>query len=206
MRQVKSTFLGQMQTTTVCPTCNGRGQQITNKCTTCRGDGVTMGEETIELEIPAGVEEGMQISMRGKGNAGKNGGPKGDLLVAIEEAKHQHFSRDGQNVMYDLFLNFADAALGTSLEVPTLGKTVKITIPPGTQAGKIFRLRGKGIPSVQGYSEKGDQLININIWTPKKLSAEEKAILEKMRTMPNFQPIEDMDKKGFFARMKDYFQ
>lgn len=206
VRQVKSTFLGQMQTTTVCPTCNGRGQQITNKCTTCRGDGVTMGEETIELEIPAGVEEGMQISMRGKGNAGKNGGPKGDLLVAIEEAKHQHFSRDGQNVMYDLFLNFADAALGTSLEVPTLGKTVKITIPPGTQAGKIFRLRGKGIPSVQGYSEKGDQLININIWTPKKLSAEEKAILEKMRTMPNFQPIEDMDKKGFFARMKDYFQ
>lgn len=205
VRQVKSTFLGQMQTTTVCPTCSGGGQQITSKCATCKGSGANLGEETIEIEIPAGVEEGMQLSMRGKGNAGKNGGPKGDLLIAIEEANHEHFTRDGQNVMYDLFLNFADAALGTSVEVPTLGKKVKISIPAGTQAGKIFRLRGKGIPSVQGYGEKGDQLINVNIWTPKKLSPEEKALLEKMRGLPNFAPKAGKDQKGFFARMKDYF-
>ena len=205
VRQVKSTFLGQMQTTTVCPTCSGSGQQITSKCTSCKGEGRSAGAETIEIEIPAGVEEGMQLSMRGKGNAGKNGGPKGDLLIAIEEKPHEHFSRDGQNIMFDLFLNFADAALGTSVEVPTLGKLVKITIPAGTPAGKIFRLRGKGIPSVQGYSQKGDQLINVNIWTPKNLSKEDKELLEKMRGLPNFQPQDGKGQKGFFARMKDYF-
>ena len=140
VRQVKSTFLGQMQSTTVCHTCNGSGNQITSKCNSCRGDGRQMGEETIEIDIPAGVEEGMQLSMRAKGNAGKNGGPSGDLLIAIEEKEHEHFSRDGQNIMYDLFLNFADAALGTSVEVPTLGKKVKITIPAGTPAGKILSL------------------------------------------------------------------
>ncbi len=206
VRQVKSTFLGQMQTTTVCPTCSGSGQQITSKCTSCKGEGRSAGAETIEIEIPAGVEEGMQLSMRGKGNAGKNGGPKGDLLIAIEEKSHEHFSRDGQNIMFDLFLNFADAALGTSVEVPTLGKLVKITIPAGTPAGKIFRLRGKGIPSVQGYSQKGDQLINVNIWTPKTLSKGDKELLEKMRGLPNFQPQDGKGQKGFFARMKDYFE
>ena len=206
VRQVKSTFLGQMQTTAVCPTCSGTGSQITSKCTSCKGEGRQMSDETIEIEIPGGVEEGMQLSMRGKGNAGKNGGPKGDLLIAIEVKPHEHFSRDGQNVMYDLFLNFADAALGTSIEVPTLDKSVKITIPPGTPAGKIFRLRGKGLPSVQGYSGKGDQLINVNVWTPKKLTSEETALLEKMRAMPNFQPSSGKNQKGFFARMKDYFE
>ena len=206
VRQVKSTFLGQMQTTTVCPTCSGTGSQITSKCTTCKGEGRQMTDETIEIEIPGGVEEGMQLSMRGKGNAGKNGGPKGDLLIAIEVKPHEHFSRDGQNVMYDLFLNFADAALGTSIEVPTLDKSVKITIPPGTPAGKIFRLRGKGLPSVQGYAGKGDQLINVNVWTPKKLTSEETALLEKMRDLPNFKPSSGKNQKGFFARMKDYFE
>lgn len=206
VRQVKSTFLGQMQTTTVCPTCNGSGSQITSKCTSCKGEGRSVAEETIEIDIPAGVEEGMQLSMRAKGNAGKNGGPSGDLLIAIQEKEHEHFSRDGQNVMYDLFLNFADAALGTSVEVPTLGKAVKITIPAGTPAGKIFRLRGKGVPAVQGYGNKGDQLINVNIWTPKSLSKEDKALLEQMRNSPNFQPKAGKDQKGFFARMKDYFE
>ncbi len=206
VRQVKSTFLGQMQTTTVCPTCSGTGSQITSKCTTCKGEGRQMTDETIEIEIPGGVEEGMQLSMRGKGNAGKNGGPKGDLLIAIEVKPHEHFSRDGQNVMYDLFLNFANAALGTSIEVPTLDKSVKITIPPGTPAGKIFRLRGKGLPSVQGYAGKGDQLINVNVWTPKKLTSEETALLEKMRDLPNFKPSSGKNQKGFFARMKDYFE
>jgi molecular chaperone DnaJ len=204
VRQVRSTFLGQMQTTTTCPTCNGAGTEITATCNTCKGDGRVMGAETIEIEIPAGVEDGMQLSMRGKGNAGKNGGPAGDLLINIEEKEHEHFSRDGMNVIYDLYLNFADAALGTSVEVPTLGNKVKIKIPAGTQAGKIFRLRGKGLPSVQSYG-RGDQLINVNIWTPKSLSNEDEALLEQMRQSPNFAPNPGKSEKGFFERMKDYF-
>ena len=204
VRQVKSTFLGQMQTTTACPGCNGSGQTITSNCTTCKGEGRTYNEETIEIDIPAGVEEGMQLSMRGNGNAGKNGGPAGDLLINIKEKEHDSLARDGQNVIYDLFLNFADAALGTSVEVPTLGSKVKIKIPAGTQAGKIFRLRGKGLPSVQSYN-KGDQLINVNIWTPKKLSSEETKLLEKLRGSKNFEPNPGKSDKGFFERMKDYF-
>lgn len=205
VRQIKSTFLGQMQTTSVCPTCNGSGNQITSKCTSCKGEGRYKQDETIEIDIPGGVEEGMQLSMRGKGNAGKNGGSAGDLLIMIEEKEHKHFSRDGQNIMYDLFLNFADAALGTSVQVPTLAKPVKITIPAGTAAGKIFRLREKGLPHVQGY-QRGDQLINVNIWTPKNLTKEDKEMLEKMRDMENFQPQKGKGQKGFFARMKDYFE
>ena len=205
VRQVKSTFLGQMQTTTSCPTCKGTGQTITANCSKCKGDGRQYTEETIDIDIPAGVAEGMQLSVRGKGNAGKAGGPAGDLLIVIEEITHEHLLRDGNNVIYDLFLNFADAALGTSVQVPTLGGKVKIKVPPGSQAGKIFRLKGKGIPEVQGYN-KGDQLINVNIWTPKKLNDEEKKLLEKMRGLPNFKPAPGKDEKGFFERMKDFFE
>ena len=205
VRQVRSTFLGQMQTTSVCPTCNGSGQQVTASCPKCKGDGRVQGEETIEIEIPAGVEHGMQLSMRGKGNAGLKGGPAGDLLISIEEKSHQDLNRDGQNVIYDLFVNFADAALGTQVEVPTIGGKVKIKVPAGTQSGKIFRLKGKGLPSVQAYG-RGDQLIHVNIWTPKKLSDEEKKILEKLRSSANFQPKPGKSDKGFFERMKDYFQ
>jgi len=204
VRQVKNTFLGQMQTTVVCPKCNGSGKSITAACGTCRGDGRTMDEELIEIEIPAGVQEGMQLSMRGKGNVGQAGGPAGDLLINIEEKPHEQFSRDGMNVIYDLFLNFADASLGTNSEVPTLSGNVKVKIPAGTQAGKIFRLKGKGLPSLQQYG-KGDQLINVNIWTPKVLTAEETEILERMRNMPNFNPRPNSGEKGFFERMKEYF-
>ncbi len=204
VRQVKSTFLGQMQTTAACPTCNGSGQSITANCTTCKGEGRKYSEEVLEIEIPAGVQEGMQLSMRGNGNAGKNGGPAGDLLINIQEKEHEFLARDDQNVIFDLFLNFADATLGTSVEVPTLGGKVKIKIPPGTQAGKIFRLRGKGLPSVQAYG-KGDQLINVNIWTPKKVSKEEEKILNKLKESPNFIPSPGKTDKGFFERMKDYF-
>ncbi len=204
VRQVKNTFLGQMQTTVVCPKCNGSGKSIAAVCNTCRGDGRQMDEELIEIEIPAGVQEGMQLSMRAKGNAGQGGGPSGDLLINIEEKQHEKFSRDGQNIVYDLFLNFADAALGTSVEVPTLSGNVKVKIPAGTQAGKIFRLKGKGLPSLQQYG-KGDQLINVNIWTPKNLTHEETQILERMRNMPNFQPNPGSGEKGFFERMKEYF-
>lgn len=204
VRQVRSTFLGQMQTTTACPSCSGSGKQITATCKSCKGEGREMDKTEIEIEIPAGVQEGMQLSMRAKGNAGKNGGPSGDLLIVIEEKQHEKFSRDGQNVIYDLFLNFADAALGTKVEVPTLDGKVKIKVPAGTPAGKIFRLKDKGLPSVQAYGT-GDQLINVNIWTPKKLTSEEKNMLEKMRDMENFQPQIGAGEKGFFERMKDYF-
>lgn len=205
VRQVKNTFLGQMQTTTTCPTCGGNGQTIAASCSTCRGSGTVAGEETITVDIPAGVEAGMQLSMRGKGNAGSQGGQAGDMLITIEEKSHSDFIRDGHNVIYDLFLNFADAALGTSVEIPTLDGKVNIKVPAGTQSGKIFRLKGKGFPVLQGYG-KGDQLINVSVWTPKTLSAEEKKIMEKLKDAPNFQPKPGSDERGFFQRMKEYFQ
>ncbi len=205
VRQVKNTFLGQMQTTVTCPTCNGSGQQVTAKCNSCGGDGRMQGEETMEIEIPAGVEEGMQLSLRGKGNAGAKGGPAGDLLINIEEKPHDHLQRDGMNLVHELYLNFADAALGTSVEVPTIDGRVKIKVPAGTQSGKIFRLKGKGLPSVQSYG-KGDQLIHVNVWTPKKLSDEDREVLEKIRQMPNFNPQPGKSEKGFFEKMKDYFK
>lgn len=204
VRQIKNTFLGQMQTTTTCPTCNGTGQTIAASCSQCRGSGQELGEETIEINIPAGVEDNMQLSMRGKGNAGSHGGPPGDLLISIEQKPHEHFSREGHNIYYDLYLNFADAALGCQAEVPTLQGSAKIKIPNGTQAGKIFRLKEMGLPSIQSYG-KGDQLIHVNIWTPKSLTSEEKALLEKLKTMPNFQPDPSNAEKSFFERMKEYF-
>jgi molecular chaperone DnaJ len=204
VRQIKSTFLGQMQTTAACPTCSGSGKKITASCASCKGDGVLMQAETIEIEIPAGVEHGMQLSMRGKGNAGKNGGPAGDLLITIEQVPHDDFTRDGMNIIYDLYINFVDATLGTSMEVPTLGGKVKIKIPEGTQSGKIFRLKEKGLPSVQAYG-KGDQLINVNVWTPKNVNEKEKAILKELRDLPNMQPNPGKNERGFFERMKDYF-
>lgn len=205
VRQVRNTFLGQMQTTTACPTCGGRGQVVTSNCSKCKGEGRVFAEETIDLDIPAGVAEGMQLSLSGKGNAGQHGGPNGDLIISITEKKHEHFDRDGQNLIYELYINFADAALGASIDVPTLDGPVKIKIPAGTQPGKIFRLKDKGLPAVQGYG-KGDQLIHVNVWTPKKLTDEERKMLEKMREMPNFHPQPGKSDKGFFGRMKDFFE
>ncbi len=205
VRQVKNTFLGQMQTTSTCPTCNGSGEIVTANCPKCKGDGRIYGEEAIEIDIPAGVEEGMQLSLRGKGNAGLRGGPNGDLLISVEEKPHEHLQRDGMNLIYELYLNFADAALGTSIEVPTIDSKVKIKIPPGTQSGKIFRLKGKGVPSVQAYG-RGDQLIHVNVWTPKKLNSEERALLEQLREMPNFHPQPGKSDKGFFERMREMFK
>lgn len=204
VRKVTNTFLGQMQTTVACPTCNGTGTQITAKCGTCHGEGILMGEETITINIPAGVEDGMQLSMAGNGNAGKNGGPAGDLLITINEEPHEHLKRDGANVLYDLYISFSDAALGTSVEVPSIGGDVKIKIPAGTQSGKILRLKEKGLPVLQGYG-KGDQLIHVNVWTPQKLSGEEKDLLEKMKKMPNFDPAPDKSEKGFFEKVRDLF-
>lgn len=204
VRKVSNTFLGQMQTTVACPTCHGTGQIIADKCRTCGGDGRIYGHETISIDIPPGVSEGMQLSMGGRGNAGKQGGMNGDLLINIEEVPHEHLTRDGQNLIHDLYISFADAALGYSAEVPTLNGKVRIKIPEGTQAGKIFRLKGKGLPAVQSYG-RGDQLVHINIWTPKKLSSEERKLLEKMRKLSNFKPNPSKSEKGFFEKMRDMF-
>lgn len=204
VRQVRSTFLGQMQTVSTCPTCSGSGQVVTSNCSKCHGKGHMTGEETIEFDIPAGVEDGMQLSLRGKGNYGSNGGGAGDLLIRIEVQQHPHFEREGNNLVHELFLNFADAALGTQLEVPTIDGKAKIKIPAGTQSGKIFRLKGKGLPSVQAYGT-GDLLVHINIWTPRKLSDDEKQIMERLRNMSNFQPSPTKEDKGFFERMRNMF-
>jgi molecular chaperone DnaJ len=205
VRQVRNTFLGQMQTTATCPTCSGSGQQITATCNSCKGEGLTMGEDTIEIQIPKGVADGMELSVSGKGNAGRRGGPNGNLRVYIEEEKHLHFEREGNNVVHEVFISYADLTLGTSLEVPTLDGRVRLKIPVGTEAGKIFRLQGKGLPVVQSY-EVGDQLVHVNVWTPKTLTDEEQRLLEKMRTMPNFNPAPNAkSEKGFFDKMRDIF-
>lgn len=205
VRRVTNTILGQMQTTSTCPTCNGEGSQITSKCTTCHGDGVTRGEETITINIPAGVSEGMQLSMSGKGNAAPRGGVPGDLIILIEEVAHETLKRDGHNVIYDMHISFIDAALGTSVEVPTIDGKAKIKIEPGTQGGRILRLKGKGVPEVNSY-HRGDQLVHINIWTPKALNREEREILEKLQDSPNFKPNPGKNEKSFFERMKEYFE
>ena len=204
VRRVSNTFLGQMQTVTTCPTCNGEGTTITAKCGNCRGTGVMAGEETIAIEIPAGVQAGMQLSMNGKGNAGERGGYPGDLIIQIEEEAHAELQRDGLNVAYELHLTFPEAVFGTSVEVPTIDGKARIKIPAGTQSGKIFRLKGKGFPEVQGYA-KGDQLVQVNIWTPQNVSSEEKAMLEKMMASPNFKPQPNKNDKSFFDKLKEVF-
>lgn len=204
VRRVTNTILGQMQTTSTCPTCNGEGVEITAKCTTCKGDGLERGEETITINIPAGVSEGMQLSMSGKGNAAPRGGVPGDLIILVEEVQHETLKRDGLNIIYDLYINFADAALGTSVEVPTIDGKAKIKIDAGTQGGKILRLKGKGIPEVNSY-HKGDQLIYVNIWTPKAVSSDEREILEKLKDSSNFKPQPGKNEKSFFERIKEYF-
>jgi molecular chaperone DnaJ len=202
--QVQNTILGRMQTVTTCPSCGGEGTVIADKCTKCFGDGVIRGEEVVEIKIPAGVEHDMQLSMSGRGNAGPRKGLPGDLLIVIEEEEHPHFKRDGQNIIYDLALNFADAALGTSVDIPTLGSKAKIKIDPGTQSGKVLRLKGKGLPSINSYG-RGDQLIIVNIYTPTKLTTEEKKTLEQLKSSQNFQPSADRKDRTFFDKMKDIF-
>lgn len=205
VRRVTQTFLGQMATTSTCPTCNGEGTVITATCPSCRGIGLMQGEEIITVNIPPGVSEGMQLSMSRKGNAAGKGGIPGDLIILIEEEPDRYLKRDGINLIYDLYLNFVDAALGTTVEVPTVDGKAKVKIEPGTQAGKILRLRGKGLPDVNHPNYRGDELIYVNVWTPKKLSYEEKAILEKLRNSPNFNPNPGSEEKSFFERMKEFF-
>jgi molecular chaperone DnaJ len=203
--RTQQTFLGAMQTQTTCSGCNGEGKTVKDKCNTCHGDGIVRAEEVISINIPAGVAEGMQLSVGGKGNAAPRGGINGDLLVLIEEEEHPELKRDGSNLFYDSYVNFADAALGTSIEIPTVDAKVKIKIEPGTQSGKVLRLKGKGLPDVNSYGT-GDLLVNINVWTPQALSAEEKKALETLRASKNFAPNPNRKEKGFFDRMKEYFE
>ncbi|NNC85808.1 MAG: molecular chaperone DnaJ [Bacteroidia bacterium] len=204
VRKVANTILGQMQTTSTCPKCNGEGQTISSKCKTCHGSGIQRGEEVISIHIPAGVEEGMQLSVSGKGNAGERGGHAGDLLIVIEEEPHEHLIRDGNNLIYELFVSFLDVSLGTKTDVPLIDGKAKIKLEPGTQSGKILRLKGKGLPPLNGLG-KGDLLVNVNVWTPQNLSSEERDTLEKLKESENFKPNPRKGDKGFFDRMKEYF-
>lgn len=204
VRRVQNTMLGQMMTTATCPTCNGDGKIISQRCEVCAGEGRMVEEEVIPVKIPAGVAEGMQLAMSGKGNVPQRGGVPGDLLIVIEEEEDELLKREGNNVIYDLHISFADAALGNSFEVPTVDGKVKIKIDAGTQSGKILRLKDKGIKEVNSYG-RGDQLIYVNVWTPKVLTADEKNILEKLRTSPNFVPNPQKSDKSFFERMKEFF-
>lgn len=202
--KVTQTPFGAMQTQSTCPSCRGTGKIIDKKPSGVDAQGLKRQEEVVEINIPAGVEEGMQLKISGKGNAGPFNGVPGDLLVVIEEERHEELQRDGDNLHFEAYISFVDAALGNSIEVPLVEGKAKIKIEPGTQSGKMLRLRGKGLPNINGYGN-GDLLVHINVWTPKKLSSEEKSILEKLRDSDNFQPKPGGKEEGFFKKMKNFF-
>ena len=195
--RLTNTMLGQMQTTSVCPACGGEGKTITKKCTACYGEGIVQKEEVIKVNIPAGVAKGMQMTVGGKGNAPRRGGVNGDLLVVFDEEEHPELIREGNDLIYNLFISIPDSVLGTHVEVPTVENNVKIKIEPGTQPGKILRLRGKGLPEVNGYG-RGDLLVNVNVWIPREISREETKIFEKFRDSGSFTPKPDKNDRGFF--------
>ena len=194
--RVTNTILGQMQTQSVCQECNGQGKTITNKCPSCNGEGVVRDDEVININIPAGVMEGMQLSVRGKGNAARRGGVNGDLLIVIEEEPDKELIRDENDLVYNLLLSVPQAALGDTVEVPIVEGRAKVRVEPGTQPGKVLRLRGKGLPSVNGYGT-GDLLVNISVFIPEILSAEEKSKMRQLQSSPNFQPNQSIKDKIF---------
>ena len=202
--EVRRTILGQMQTQTTCPHCGGEGRIIKDKCHDCNGEGIVRSEEIITINIPAGVADGMQLSMSGKGNAAPHGGVPGDLIILIEEVPHDLFERQDSNIYYNAFISFPQAAMGTTLEIPTLSGRAKVKIDPGMPSGKVLRLKGKGLPDVNGYG-RGDMLVSINVWVPKALSREERETLTKLDNSPNFKPTPSKQERGFFDKMKDLF-
>ena len=203
IKKVVNTMLGQMVSASTCPTCGGNGQMVDKKPAEADARGLILKEEIIPINIPGGVADGMQLSMSGKGNETAGGIP-GDLLIVIEEIEDEILQRDGNNVVFDLYVSFIDAALGAQVEVHTIDGKVKIKLDPGNQSGKILRLKGKGIKDINGYG-KGDQLIHVNIWTPKELNKEERQILESLRDSENFKPDPGKSEKGFFDKMKEFF-
>ena len=201
--RVQQTILGAMQSTTTCPTCGGEGRIITKKCPECNGEGVRLEEEVITLNIPAGVADGMQLSMSGKGNAARHGGVNGDLLILIEEEPHPELLRDENDLIYNLLLNFSTAALGGTVEVPTIDGKAKVKIDAGTQPGKVLRLRGKGLPSVNRYGV-GDLSVNVSVYVPESLNTEEKRTIEKLGSSKNFVPTQSVKEK-IFSKLRHMF-
>jgi len=199
----QQTILGTMQTRTTCPTCGGEGKIIKNKCKECAGEGIVYGEEVVTVKIPAGVAEGMQLSMGGRGNAGKHNGIPGDLLIVVEEEKDKELLRDNNDLIYNLLLGFPTAALGGAVEIPTIDGKVKVKIDPGTQPGKVLRLRGKGLPDVNGYG-RGDELVNISVYVPEALNRDEKKALEQLQDSDNFKPNTSVKEK-IFKKFKSLF-
>jgi|TARA_B110000459_G_scaffold201029_1_gene250784 molecular chaperone DnaJ len=202
--RVTNTILGAMQTASTCPSCGGTGYSITSKPSGTDSNGMTREDEVVTIDIPAGVEDGIQLVMRGQGNGAPIGGVSGDLLIVVEELDHKEFQRNGKNLHHDLYISFIDAALGSSAEIPLLSSKAKVKIEAGTQSGKLIRLRGKGLPSVDSYGN-GDLLVNINVWTPKTLTKEERKALENLKESANFQPEPDHSERGFFEKVRDLF-
>jgi len=202
--RIQNTILGQMQTSSTCPDCGGSGETITHKCNVCQGEGIVKEDEVITLNIPAGVADGMQLSVSGRGNAARRGGINGDLILVIEEIPHETLTRDENDLLYNLFITFPDAVLGAFVEIPTVESKVKVKIAPGTQGGKVLRLRGKGLPDVNGYG-RGDLLVRVNVWIPQDISKDEKKILEKLNTSDSFKPNPTKQEKSFFDKVKDMF-
>ena len=200
-RVMRSGFFTQVST---CPTCGGEGKVIKKKCSACNGDGIVKGEEVIELDIPAGVAEGMQLSVRGKGNAGARNGIAGDLLILIEEEKHKELERDGSNLIYNLFISLPQAALGCNVDVPCIKGTASIKIPAGAQSGDIIRVKGKGLPEVNSY-RTGELIVNVNVWTPKKLSKDEEVMMKTLLESENFKPKPTANDKSVFDKIRDFF-
>ncbi|MBP5365430.1 MAG: molecular chaperone DnaJ [Bacteroidales bacterium] len=201
--RIVNSILGRMQSTQACPQCGGEGKTITAKCPHCNGEGRVMGEEVITVKIPAGVEGDMQLTVTGKGCAARRGGANGDLLVYIMETPDKELVRDGQNLIYHLYMSIPDAVLGANVEVPTVDGKVRVTIDPGTQPGKVLRLKGKGLPEINGYS-KGDLLVRVDLFVPKTFTKDEKKLFEQLRQSESVKPSQS-DKEGFFARMKSMF-
>ncbi|WP_178989247.1 molecular chaperone DnaJ [Winogradskyella schleiferi] len=202
--RVTNTILGRMQTATACPTCGGAGQSIDKKPSDADANGLKVSEETVTVKIPAGVVDGMQLKVTGKGNDAPGNGIAGDLLVAIQEEDHPTLKREGDNLHYDMYVSIPDAVLGNSKEIDTVTGKVRIKIEPGVQSGKILRLRGKGIPSINGYG-KGDLLVHVNVWTPKTLNKKQKAFFESMKEDEHFEPKPESSDKSFFEKVKDMF-
>ena len=202
--RVQRTILGQMQTQSACSACNGEGKVIVNKCPKCSGEGVSNEEEIITLNIPAGVADGMQLSVNGRGNAARRGGVNGDLIVLVEEEEHPDFKREENNLIYDLLISIPDAINGAPVEIPTIDGRVKVKIEPGTPSGKLLKLRGKGLPDVNGYG-RGDLFVRILVYIPSNISKDERKILEKLNESENFNPETAKKDKRFFDRFRNYF-
>ncbi len=205
VQRVVNTFLGQTVTYSTCQQCGGEGKIISNPCRTCGGTGLVRRRETIKVRIPAGVEAGMQLTIQGEGHAAKNNGINGDLLVVIEEQEHPNLKREGNNLFYTKIISMPDAILGAEVEIPCLDGAYKIKVEAGTQSGTIVRLRGKGLPTVNGYGGTGDLYVKFAVWVPKKLSKEDKEIIESLRNRESFKPNPSKEDKSFFDKLKDLF-